>query len=140
MKNKKIISFLLSIVCMVMSAVPVFAVSSTSEEYSYRWIYTNRVQMDINFIDTTGYISGSVSCDSDVTKIAGEIRLYYKNWLGLWIKEDYDYTYDISSNKLIIDETFTAKSGRKYKAELEVEVYVGSSSETITDEATGTCP
>jgi len=131
--KKRIFSFIMSFIILTLT---VFSVSAVQP----RWSYTNSVQFYLYFDDSEGIISGSIDAYDDVTKIEGTITVYKKNILGLWSKTGDEWDISTSSNYLLFEEYFNAESGKKYKAELDVDVYSGSNSENITDTATGTCP
>lgn len=131
--KKRIICFILSVIMLTIATLPVSAVQP-------RWSYTSSVNFTIYFDGTEGSIVGSVAGYSDVTKIEGKITLYYKNFFGFWAKTGDTWDVSTSSDYLFINKTFTAESGEDYKAVLDVDVYSGSNSENITDDAFGTCP
>lgn len=131
--NKKLLSIILSVIILIISTLTVFAIQP-------RWSYTSSVNFNMYFDGEEGSLEGGVLGSSDVTKIEGTITLYKKNFLGIWSKTGDIWNVRTTSDYLDIWETFTATSGKQYKAELEVEVYSGSNSETVTHEATGTCP
>ena len=131
--KKRISCLIMAIIMLTIATIPVFAVQP-------RWLYTNSVIFAMYFDGEEGYLEGSVDCYSTTTKIEGTITLYRKNILGIWTKTGDEWYLSTSSDYLDISKTFSAESGKKYKAELDVDVYSGSNSENITDEATGTCP
>ncbi len=131
--KKRIMCFILSIILLTITIFPISAIQP-------RWSYTSNVSFFMYFDGEEGSLEGSVVGYSDVTKIEGTITLYYKNFLGLWSKTGDKWNVSTSSDYLIINKTFTAESGKQYKAVLDVDVYSGSNSENITDDATGTCP
>lgn len=131
--KKRILCIIMSIFILALSTLSVFAVQP-------RWLYTSNVNFYMYFYGETGSLEGCVEGYSDVTEIEGTITLYYKNFLGLWSKTGDEWNVSSSSNNLFINKTFNATSGKQYKAELDVDVYSGSNSENITDDATGTCP
>jgi len=131
--KKRILVFFLSVIVLTMATLPAFAVQP-------RWSYTSSINFTIYFDGEEGSIEGSVIGHSDVTKMEGTITLYYKNFLGFWSKTGDKWNVSTFSDFLDINKTFTAESGEQYKAELEIDVYVGSNSESISTTATGTCP
>lgn len=131
--KKRIFALILSVIMMTIATLPIFAIQP-------RWSYTGSVNFYMYFDGEEGSVIGSVNGYSTVTKMEGTITLYYKNFLGFWSKTGDEWDVSTSSDTLYIDETFAAESGEDYKAELELKVYSGSDSETITSEATGTCP
>ena len=131
--KKRIFCTFLAMIILVIATFPVVAVQP-------RWAYTSSVSFFMYFSGTTGSLEGCVVGSSEVSKIEGTITLYKKNFLGLWSKTGDKWSVSSSSNNLFINETFNATSGKQYKAVLDVDVYSGSNSENITDDATGTCP
>ena len=131
--KKRIFCLVLSMIILTITVLPIMAVQP-------RWSYTASVIFNMYFADELGSLEGSVRGYSSVTKIEGTITLYKKNFLGLWSKTGDTWDVSTSSDTLEIWETFTAESGKQYKAVLDVDVYSGSNSENITDDATGTCP
>ena len=131
--KKRLICLLLSVAMLTLASISCFAVQP-------RWSYTSSINFYMYFDEEEGSIIGSVKGYSDVTKIEGTITLYYKNFLGFWSKTGDEWDISTSSTTLYIDKTFAAESGEQYKAELEVNVYSGSNSESISHETTGTCP
>ena len=131
--KKRLFCLIMAVIMLTIATLPVFAVQP-------RWSYTSSVNFTIYFDGEEGSIEGSVLGHTDVTKIEGTITLYYKNFLGFWSKTGDKWNVSTVSNYLIINQVFTATSGKQYKAELDVDVYSGSNSENITDDATGTCP
>lgn len=131
--KKRILSLILSIIIL---SIATFSASAVHP----RWLYTSNVQFYMYFDGTEGSLVGTVEGDSNVTKIEGTITLYHKNFLGFWSKTGDAWNVSTSSDILHIEEIFDAESGKQYKAELDVDVYSGSNSENITDDATGTCP
>jgi len=123
----------MSIIILIFMAFPVFAIQP-------RWSYTRVVNFYMYFDGEEGSLEGSVTGYSDVTEMEGTITLYRKNILGIWVETGDSWGVYSGSNYLSIEAYFDATSGTKYKAELELEVFSGSNSETITDTATGTCP
>ncbi len=132
--KKRIVCIILSVVILTLGTMPVFATPTP------RWSYTSSVIFNMYFDGEVGILEGRVAGYSDVTKIEGTITVYYKNILGIWTKTGDKWDVSTSSDTLYIDKDFDAESGKKYKAELDVDVYSGSNSENISFEATGTCP
>ena len=139
MKNKTLLCMILVAAFLIVGTIPLYA-AETNEYGTYRWSYTRSVSCDIYFNGTKGSVLAAVHGNSSVTRITGTLNFYYKNILGLWIEIDQGWTYDVNSDELDIYETFSAVSGREYKAVLNVTVYAGTNSEPISKPATGTCP
>ena len=131
--KKRILCLIMSFVTLTILTLSVFAIQP-------RWSYTASVTFAMYFDGEEGSLEGCVEGYSDVTKIDGTITLYYKNFLGIWTKTDNVWSMTTYSDTLYLNHTFTAESGKQYKAVLDVDVYSGSNSENITDDATGTCP
>ncbi len=139
MKSKTLLCMILVAAFLIVGTLPLYA-AEKNENSLYRWSYTRSVSCDIYFSGTQGSVLASVYGNTSVTRIKGTIDFYYKNILGLWIKVDQGWTYDVYSDELDIYETFSAVSGREYKAVLSATVYAGTSSESVSLSATGTCP
>lgn len=131
--KKKFFTLILSVIILALVTLPVFAIQP-------RWSYTSSVTFNMYFSNGVGSIEGCVLGDPNVTQIEGTVTLYYKNFLGIWVKSGDKWNLSSSSDTLFIDVDFDAESGESYKAELDVDVYSGSNSENITDDTTGTCP
>ncbi len=139
MKSKFLLSMILVVTCLIVGTIPLYA-AVTNENNVCRWSYTRSVSCDIYFSGTQGSVLASVYGNSSVTRIKGSIDFYYKNILGIWIKVDQGWTYDVNSDELDIYETFSAVNGREYKAVLNATVYAGTNSEPVSLTATGKCP
>ena len=131
--KKRFLCLIVLIIVITITTLPILAVQP-------RWSYTGSVTFNMYFDGQEGCVTGNILGYSDVTKIEGTITLYYKNFLGIWAKTGDKWNVSSSSNTLFIEKFFDATSGKQYKAELDVDVYSGSNSENITDDATGTCP
>ena len=138
MKIKSYVSDLLAVVMAVLCITSVSAAVGDTTIVPL-WTYTNNAICSVVFDGTDGAVEISVEGKSSVTRITATVTLYYKNWLGTWVEDDYCWEYDVSSRRLSTNETFEAKSGREYKAVLNATVYSGLSSETVSDTGTGEC-
>ena len=131
---KKSFAFLLVVVLLVTClSVSVGAADA-------RWVNAAAIDDQITFSGTSGEYSAMIEGKSGVTKITAIATLYYKNSAGNWIEMSTDWSYSESSDILVIEEDFTGVSGREYKVVLDIVVYKGTSSESITQTVTKTCP
>ena len=135
--QKKISVIIISVVLVVC-----LCVSIQASESLLRW--DNVFQLiggNIAFDETSGSYCIEVVGNADVTKITATVTLYYQIDSGRWVEVPKDWTYEVSSDRLEIDETFNGVSGRRYRAVLSATVSNGENDESITRASSiVTCP
>lgn len=119
--------------------IPISAANLESYEL-LRWVNIQSIEGRIAFNKTSGNYSMVIEGAKEVDKITATAKLYYKNSSGKWIEIVKDWTYDVDKNYLAINEDFTGVSGREYKVELEVTVYMNGYGEEVSKTTTKTCP
>ena len=135
--QKKISVIIISVVLIVC-----LCVSIQASESLLRW--DNVLQIvggDISFSGNSGSYAIEILGNTDVTKITATVTLYYQIDSGRWVEVPKDWTYEVYSRELDINETFNGVSGRRYRAVLSATVSNGESDESITRASTiVTCP
>lgn len=135
MKNK-IALVLLSLIMVMSCIIPVGA--DNSEYDVYRWDNVSNIVGSISFDGSTGNYSMTIRGASGVDRITATATLYYKNASNKWIEVSTDWSYDVESKRLYIDEDFTAVKGRTYKVELDAVVYKDGYGESVSKTTTKT--
>lgn len=135
---KKLISIILTCVLML-SMLSVVTYGAAPEQISPMWDNAHTFTAALKFTQTTGKITVTVVGQPGVTNISAEVKLYYKNSAGSWVKEE-DWTYDADQMYLTITESFTGTTGVEYKIEVEADVYKEGSTETLSRTVTAICP
>ena len=74
-----------------------------------------------------------------VSNITAEVKLYYQNASGSWVKDSREWNYDVDQMYLTIRESFTGVPGREYKIEINATVTKKGVGEDISKTVTGTC-
>lgn len=122
MKLKKIVSVLLVIVLVLVCAVSAFAATP-------RWSNTSMIAPNILAL-SNGY-SADVIGNVGVSKIACTMVLYEKGFWGNYteVARKSDTAYSSAAN---FRGEYTYKSGKTYKLEVTVTVYLNGVGETIT--------
>ena len=135
--QKKISVIIISVVLIVC-----LCVSIQASESLLRW--DNVLQIvggDISFSGNSGSYAIEILGNTDVTKITATVTLYYQIDSGRWVEVPKDWTYEVYSRELDINETFNGVSGRRYRAVLSATVSNGESDESITRASSiVTCP
>lgn len=135
MKNK-IALVLLSLIMVMSCIIPIGA--DNSEYDVYRWDNVLSLVGSISFDGSTGNYSMTIRGASGVDRITATATLYYKNANNKWIEVSTDWSYDVESNRLYIDEDFAAVEGRTYKVELDAVVYKDGYGESVSKTTTKT--
>ena len=135
MKNK-IALVLLSLIMVMSCIIPVGADNSKYDVY--RWDNASSIVGSISFDGSTGNFSMTIRGVSGVDRITATAKLYYKNASNKWIEVSTDWSYDVESKRLYIDENFTAVKGRTYKVELDAVVYKDGYGESVSKTTTKT--
>lgn len=134
---KKTISFMLALVCVIFGSL---SITVHAAEITPKWDNTKTVELDLYFNTTIGQIDVAIMGDQDVSNITATVKLYYKNIFGIWVEMDQTWSYNVNQVYLSVNETFEAKSGRKYKVELTGYVTKNGYAEPISATTTQTCP
>ena len=135
---RMVLVFLLtiSVVCMQISAVG----NAYGLNLDRKWTNVELADGSLYFSGSQATYSMYVKGNNDVTNITATATLYYKNSSGSWVEIPKDWSYDVDDNRLIINETFTAVSGREYKVEFEATVSTPDYDEPVQDTQIETCP
>lgn len=99
------------------------------------WEYAQRVTPTISFSD--GKYSGTISGNSDVTKISMTVVLRVKNSNGTY-SEVSRTSNTASTNVVTKSNSYSYVKGKTYKLKVTGQVYVGSTSETVEKSITAT--
>lgn len=138
---KRKITLILVVVMMLVCSMNVSLYAASGDYEVYRWDNIVSVLDVISFDGTAGNYSAMISGASGVDKITATVTLYYKSPNnGKWLEMPRDWTYSVDDDRLIIDEDFTALSGREYKVELKATVYKDGYGEPVSKTSTKTCP
>lgn len=132
--KRAFLSILTFIIC-----TSLFINVATAANISPRWTYISNIEGSIDYSGTAGEYWADISCASNVDNIVGTASLYYKNSSGRWVWVT-DWTEESEDNTLLIEGSFNAVSGRKYKVTLDVTAYVDNSSESTTYTLEKMCP
>lgn len=104
------------------------------------WDNANTFVAYLTFSGTTGDIVSTIMGKTGVSNITAEVKLYYKNSSGSWVKDSREWNYDVDQMYLAITESFTGVPGREYKIEINATLTKNGVEEDISKSATGTCP
>ena len=139
--KKRVVAFLITcVMLMVSTLIPVHsAVPANPDPVSPMWDNTNSFVAYLTFSGTTGDITSTIVGKSGVSNISAEVKLYYKNASGSWVKDSREWSYDVNQMYLTIRESFTGVPGREYKIEITATLTKNGVAENIFKTATGTC-
>lgn len=136
--TKKVLAVVM-ICCMMFSCVPIGVHAAQVEPIVPMWDNTSVFTANMTFQDTVGEFTVLVYGKSGVTNISVDVRLFYKNSLGLWTEIDTDWTYDVNQSYFSVTETFAGVAGREYKIEVSGVVTMNGVRESISKTATAIC-
>ncbi len=131
MRTKKIVTVICAICLMFLQTIPVFA--AIKNPIMPMWDNARRITCDVSFIGTSGTVECKVIGMSGTTSISGTATLYE----GDTEIDSWNVTGKSSSS---LYETFTGKSGKTYRLELDIDVTRNGVVEPITLDDTATCP
>ncbi len=136
--TKKISVILLTALMLFSSAIPSFAALVNPPTVQPMWNNIASIDLNICFDGAESEVSGYITRKAGVSKIDGLINLYeqidgYWEYVGDW----FDSGSDISLN---VTGTFSAVSGRTYRAIFTVIAYRNGVAERETVEFIKTCP
>ena len=133
---KKIVSVFIAAMLLLSCSACLFITNAGA--VTARWVGILSIDLIMGFDGNEGTVSGAASKQSTASKIEGTIYVY-KLVGDDWIYVDEWYN---SKNRgtLAVVGNFTCESGVTYKAEFVVTAYIGTTSETETDEYILQCP
>ena len=136
--KKRLISLILSIICMFLMCTPIFA--AQGNQITPQWENIKTLAATLTFNSNTGNVTVSVSGKSNVTNITATVNLYYKNTIGTWVEIEKDWSYNVNRQSLVILESFNATPGREYKIVVDGTVTMAGYVEDFSKTVISTCP
>lgn len=125
---------------MVVMTMLIPAYAAVKDPLTPMWDNTNTFTAYLVFSGTTGNITSTIMGKSGVSNITAEVKLYYKNSYGSWIKDSREWNYDVDQMYLTIRESFSGVPGREYKIEINATLTKNGVEEDISKTATAICP
>ena len=90
------------------------------------YLNTDNLSVSLLFSGKQGYVTCKVEGATGTTKIDATVTIYKKNFWGSWVETGNSWNYSVSDDNLSENETFTAESGKEYKAVLSANVLNGT--------------
>ena len=137
--RKKIISIMLCCI-LLLSLMPITTYAAVADPIVPMWDNTNTFTPILSFNGNTGSVTVTIVGKSGVSNITANVKLYYKNSSGTWIKSVHEWDYDVDQMFLTISESFIATPGRTYKIEVTATLTKNGVEEDISATHTATCP
>ena len=136
---KKVLSCILAIMMMATMTFNAYAaVIDQGNIVAPCWAYMNSIEVNINFSDTVGTATATISRIYGVTTLLEGTLTVYEKVGTRWVEVD---SVSASSTRLLtLELDFNAVSGTTYKAEVEVTAYGSSGSESDSVSKSNICP
>ncbi len=131
MKAKKFLTIICAVCLLFIHSIPVLAAIKNS--VIPMWDNVRRIVCDVSFSGTSGTVECTVTGMSGTTSISGTATLYEGD-------TEIDSWNVTGTRSAFLAETFTGKSGKTYRLELEIDVTRNGVVEPISVDDTATCP
>jgi hypothetical protein len=124
MKKRFVLLVVAVLIFQILSATFVFATFDNQIQPMY--LNTDNLSVSLLFSGKQGYVTCKVEGATGTTKIDATVTIYKKNFWGSWVETGNSWNYSVSDDNLSENETFTAESGKEYKAVLSANVLNGT--------------